>query len=376
MKKAMNLNQAAFLGFTLVFVRCSVLLPRLGASAGGRAGWLLPLFVSLPALALTPLFARLFSGKRQADLPAALRERLPEGVFRALGLLTALLALAGAALTLCQTREGLHTILFFNSGSWPLLLGLLAAAAFIASEPPVVLARVHGVAALGILGGVALCFALLVPEGRVSHVLPLRGAALPPLFAAGLSISGCWVYFLLPFALGEGVDVGPHPAGTLRRFLAAELVALLLLCLLPLAELGPELAAKLPYPFLYSLRDSHQSFLQKGEIFIFSLWILGGGLRLAALLRLAGNALSSFLRRPLPARAIWLLALGILPPASLLPRNTADLDALSLRVFLPVLSLFLPLLAALPGVFSAKMERRRRSAREKGRRRRLMNTED
>ncbi len=237
------------------------ILPALAARFGGQGGWLAPLVVLPALLLLTRVWGRLAQRKDRMD-GAAGRLLTIIYIMWALVLACARLRLSGQRLQFTAQRE---------TRLWFFLPILAAAAAWLAwgkADAFVRAAAVFGRVLTLTLGAVVgLTLFQIRPENLfplwTGDILPVLRAAVPTL---GVLCCGVYGAFLWGGGQAEGV----------KRRVSGGCVALALLLLSVLGNMGAELAAALEDPFLtLSKHVGVEGAFQRVESLVSTLWLLG-----------------------------------------------------------------------------------------------------
>lgn len=263
--------------------------PRVLAATAGRTAWLSALFTALPAAALFALLCRI--ARHRGGFSALLCDTLGPLPGRALTLLYALWMLFYAGFLLRSGAVRFVSTVYPGAGPW----------VFIAvSALACTLAALGSLRALARTAMILRPLLLAVPAAAVLLALrDLDPAALLPVTAADLLPNGCAalqtlnvlsVVFYLLF-LGERVE-GRLRVRDWALWGAVLLVLLGAMTACCIGLFGPELTAKLSFPFFMLVRDVNVlGSLERAEPVVIALWVFSDFVLTALLLQLAGNSL-------------------------------------------------------------------------------------
>lgn len=358
-KDAVTPRQLTALAFVSVFSPLIRRFPRTLAATGGRSSWIA---IPMAALFLIPIFllmCLLLRSRPGASFSALLTDAL--GVF--LGrVVTALYALwllfytgflleSGAIRFLSTVYQGAHP--------WIFILCMALACAAGAAGPVRAIARSAMLLRPLMAAIPALIVLLTLKDADVRLLLPVIAADLmPDAFAALKVVNLLGVAFYLSF-FGERVE-GPFRLRNSVGWAAALLALVGLMTLGCLSMFGPELTAKMTYPFFMLARDvTVLGALERIEPVIIAVWVFADFIFLSVLLRVAAQTLRFSLSGDnAPPR--WLpplCALCAAGTAFLLPENLTGFYRIS-EFVVPIVSASMvfgvPLLTLIAGKLRKK----------------------
>ena len=319
--------------FVALFSPVSRLLPGAAAAIAGPSGWIAPFLALLP---LTGLMAAMHFLLRDEDgsvgLGAALCRSLGNFPGKVLNLFLALWIVFYGAFLLRSGAERLISTVYPSAGPSFFIPPVLAVCILAAAGKLRWAFRCGTVILLLFAGALLLIYLLALPSVKLSYLWPLRlrepgKLALSVLPAA--DVLSPWVYFA--FLRGYVREDSRALARGVRGMFAAALgAALLLVC--TLGVLGPELSARLPYPFFVMVKNlSVFHVIQRIEPLVVTVWLMTDFVCVTLDLAAAAEAL----RCVFPgkrSRYVLLCGAAMLVLSFLIARNGQTLTDLSEQV--------------------------------------------
>jgi len=328
--------------------------PRTLAAEAGRSACLAPLFALIPLAALAGIAGLL---RRRGRESLAFGEILTLGFGKTAGkLLTGLCGLWFVAYGGFLLRSGadrfISTVYY---GARPALFVLVMAGvcALAASGSTKAVFRAAMLLRPFLAGVLLLIFLLTLKDPDPGLLLPVQPEARGSITAAAEIVNLLAVGLLFAFS-GEKTEPPTRLRHWLRPVLGL-LAVLLWMSLSCLAMFGPELTAKMRFPFFMLVRDlSVLGSLERLEPVVVAVWVFCDFVLVSLLLRIGTNNLRFCAGRPAPERCGGVLPLMCAAAAAavalLIPGDMAAFDRLS-EVLVPRLSagfhIGLPLLTAL-----------------------------
>ncbi len=332
--------------FVALFSPVSRLLPGAAAEIAGASGWIAPFLAFLP---LAGLLAAMHFLLRYEDgsvgLGTALCRSLGNFPGKVLTLLLVLWIVFYGAFLLRSGAERLISTVYPSAGPAFFIPPILAVCT-LAAAGKLRWAFRSGTVILLLFAGVLLLICLLaLPSVKIACLWPLRlrepGKLVLSVLPAADVLSP-WVYFA--FLRGYVREDDRALARGLRGMFAAVLgAALLLVC--TLGVLGPELTARLPYPFFVMVKNlSVFHVIQRIEPLVVTVWLMTDFVCVTLDLAAAAEAL----RCVLPgkrSRCVLLCAAAMLALSFLIARDGRTLTRLSEQV-VPAVNLAIAFLGA------------------------------
>lgn len=328
-----TLRQYMAAAFVALFSPVSRLLPGAAAELAGADGWTAPLLAFLPLAGLMGVMHLLLRcDGRCVGLGTALCRSLGHFPGKAISLALALWIVFYGAFLLRSGSERLISTVYPSAGPAvfipPILgLGILAAAGKLRYA-----FRCGAVILLLFSGALLLICLFALPSARLSCLWPLHLrepgrmalAALP-----AMDVLSPWVYFT--FLRGHVREDDRALSRGLRGMLAAVLGAVLLL-VSTLGVLGPELAARLQYPFFVMVKNlTVFHVIQRIEPLVVTVWLMTDFVCVMLALASAAEAVSGIFPGKRSHYAV-VCGLGMLILSFLMAPDAPSLARLSNRV--------------------------------------------
>ena len=291
-KDSISPRQVVALAFVSVLSPLIRRFPRVLAATAGRTAWLSPILAAAPLTAWLVLGFLLF---RRRAVPTGCGELLEDVLGK----------IPGAAVTLLYTIWLLFYAGFLlRSGAWRFISTVYPGA-----EPWIfiaVSALVCGIAALGSLRAVARAAMIFCPlliavfaavllltvkDIDFTELLPVTAADLLPNGYAALETVNMISVAAYPVFLGNRVT-GRLRGRDLAPWGAVLLLIIAAMTVSSIGMFGPELTAKLTYPFFMLVRDvSILGSLERAEPVVIALWVFSDFILVSVLLQIAGKNL-------------------------------------------------------------------------------------
>lgn len=314
-------QQLAALAFTLHFAAAELVLPANLAKTGQSGGWLAPLasflVAALPIALMLGLLARRHPHQALGELACHL---LGPFFGRALALLVALISTALTALSLRDVAEVIPVAILPATPLLALAVPFTVVAVYGAYCGAEVLARLS---VFFVLANVVIFLLALATLSGLVHplrLLPLYEHSPLQLFVAAWPPIGWYAESWTFLALAALVDQAHRAGRGLAAGAALATLALMLFTALSLAVFGHQFVADFNFP-VYSLfqQITIGEFVERLDVILISIWLLGMIVKTATHLWLAANAAGFALgmanERPLlPAlAAVALILMALIP---------------------------------------------------------------
>ena len=262
----------------------------LAARAGRHALLAVPLSVLPLALGLAAAWL-LFRGRRARDVPALLTACVGAAAGRVLTGLYGLWFAAYAGFLLRSGAERFLTTVYPGAQPWVFVCSTALLCAVAAAGPTAAIARAAMLFRPLMLGAVALVALLTAKDLDLTLLLPLRGADGGGVWLCALEIANL---LSVGFFLGFGASALDRPL-RLRDavpWLGALLGVIALMTVGCLGMFGPELTARMTYPYFMLVRDlTVLGALERLEPLVVALWVFSDFILISLLLRLAAGSL-------------------------------------------------------------------------------------
>ncbi|MCL2408647.1 MAG: spore germination protein [Oscillospiraceae bacterium] len=250
------------------------LFPSFVARHGSAAGWIAPIAASVGLIAVIAVLHGLFKSGRFADLHGVFGGTF--GKWSAKPLLTVYL-LWTFALFLLYVRyyaERIVASMFTSVNPDFFIISMLIVVFFASRAKLSAIARFSEVAILVFAVIFAVFFVSLIPTLRAIHVLPVTHYDAVPVLRSAYPIVSVWGFITLFFFLGEHIEK-PDLKSFAKKAVLILSVATALMIFLVVGSLGPDTAARMPWPFFSAAKliDIMQSF-DRLEAVLSSIWVI------------------------------------------------------------------------------------------------------
>ncbi len=347
-------------------VLCGMLVPiaraldRHTAVSADSAAWLTPfvaLLLFIPYVLLLTLLLRQYPGQ---SLMSIHRQVFGKVLGKIVNLLYALWFLMLTGYYLCQYGERMSTTIFFDTDRAIFVTAMLVVLSFCLSKGQEGVLRASGLFFFAVMAVFLVSLALLAPNVKLTHHLPVTVDLVPGVFTGGVQIFSVLTYFITVPMFFDKVD-GRGFGKELAKGGAFALLLSFLAIFVLVGIFSAPLATSMPFPYFSAIKEIRLfNSVERLEAMIFSVLMLSDFLLLVLFVLCTGHCAKDVfcLKQPLRFDLFLLAAFTV---SLFFSYGAERLNEISYQLIIPVnlvIGAGLPLFASVVSFFRERIRKK------------------